>query len=134
MIEQQQRGVEDTAGMNTARELPSACPLPELMAYLQTVGEEDQEYQVLFQLLSLCAATVENANSLWRAGCFAGDDTLEAAFKAVQAGFERLIPLILHNVEGGWRELLLYLPDPETCPWYEEASWVTLSLAGVAKQ
>jgi hypothetical protein len=120
MGEQQEQGVEVAAGVETTREARSSYPLPQLLAYLETTRGDEQEYAVLARLLRLCGETVEHANALWRAGRFEGEgeETLETAFEAVQYSFRRLIPFILRSVVGGWRELLLYLPDPETCPWY----------------
>lgn len=118
MIEQQELEVgEECGGM--ARTGAVSYPLPELLAYLNAKQEEDQEYMVLAQLLQACCAVIENANATWQSGRYRSEDALEVTCEAVHAGFKRLIPLILANVAGGWPELLAYLEQPETCPWYD---------------
>lgn len=104
-------------------------PVPEFLACLEArraetragadEGAGEQEYLVLARLLELCHATMEHANEGWHAGHYSGEDALERTYEAIQFGFRRLIPLLLDSVAGGWHELLAYIEQPASYPWYD---------------
>ncbi len=98
-------------------------PVMEFVEHLrqleEQMGDDEHIHVNLANMLEACHATMEYANAIWAAGCFASEGPDMPTYQALGYGMSRLVPTILKCIVGGWRELMMLIDNHEEYPWYD---------------